>query len=125
MKILVVDDNAYILELVKHFLKGGDYVVECASNVASAIGILDTQKGFSLVITDIIMPGEDGTKLARYVKENYGSIPVLAITGGVENAVEDFKNYADMFADETLAKPFKPDELIGAIERLTKSQKCA
>ena len=122
MKILVVDDNAYILELVKHFLKGEEHVIECTSDVKSAIKIFDSQKDFSFVITDIVMPGEDGMKLVQHVKRNYNNVPVLAITGGVENAVEDFKNYADMFADETLTKPFSRDDLMAAICRLTSAK---
>ena len=121
MKLLVVDDNEYILELVKYFLREKNYQIEVAPDVATAIKLLQQHSDFSIVITDIVMPGEDGTKLAQHVKESHPKIPVLAITGGVENAVEDFKNYADMFADETLGKPFKPEELIGAIERLTSS----
>lgn len=119
MKLLVVDDNEYIQELVKYFLREKDYEIQFASDVKGAIALLEEQNDFSLVITDIVMPGADGTKLAQHVKEKYSSIPVLAITGGVENAVKDFKNYADMFADETLTKPFKPEELVEAIERLT------
>lgn len=121
MKLLVVDDNEYILELVKYFLRDKNYEIEVAPDVQTAIGLLQKHSDFSIVITDIVMPGEDGTKLAQHVKSTYPCIPVLAITGGVENAVEDFKNYADMFADETLGKPFKPEELIGAIERLTQA----
>ena len=68
--------------------------------------LLKDDGGFDLVITDIVMPGLDGAKLAQHVKDMKPHIPVIAITGGVENATADYAHYADMFSDETLSKPF-------------------
>ncbi len=118
MKILVVDDNQYILEVVSFMLKDQAVELELRSDVDGAIEAFDKNEGFDLVITDIVMPEKDGTKLAKHIKEKNGNVPVLAITAGVENATEDYMNYAAMFADETMAKPLKKDELLDAIKRL-------
>ena len=117
MKILVVDDNQFILEVIQHMLgeEGHDFVTH--NNVDDAIAFLEKDR-CGLVITDIVMPEKDGTKLAQYVKSKTPELPVLAITGGVENAIEDYAHYAEMFADKVLTKPLKKDELIDTIKAL-------
>ena len=118
MKILVVDDDRFILELIVFMLETEGYEIETCSSVDEAVALLNEQK-FGLVITDIVMPEKDGTKLAHYVNSLKPSIPVLAIPGGIENAVDDYVHLADMFADETMAKPLKKDELLETVKRLT------
>lgn len=117
-RVLVVDDDILILELLKHVLQKEGYEVEIRNDVGSAIAAFDEQGCFDLVITDIVMPGEDGTELAKYVHSMYPGVPVMGITGGVENAVNDYVNFAEMFMDETLAKPFTSKEIVEAARRL-------
>ena len=117
MKILVVDDNQFILEVIQQMLEGQGYELFPKNNVDDAIAHLEGDP-CNLVITDIVMPEKDGTKLAQYVKAKTPEIPVLAITGGVENAVQDYAHYAEMFADKVLIKPLKKEELIDVINEL-------
>ena len=100
-------------------LDGQGHDITIMNNVDDAIDYLDKGAGCDLVVTDIVMPEKDGTKLARYVKAQKPEIPVLAITGGLENALEDYAHLADMFADEVLTKPLKKDHLVKTIKRLT------
>lgn len=118
MKLLVVDDNQFILEVIKQMLDGQGHEITAMNNVDDAIAHLDEEGGCDLVVTDIVMPEKDGTKLAQYVKAQKPEIPVLAITGGVENAVDDYANLAEMFADEVLTKPLHKDSFIETINRL-------
>jgi DNA-binding response OmpR family regulator len=118
-KILVVDDDQFILELVKSALGTEDYDIHTAFSADEAVRLVDTES-FDFLITDIVMPpGQDGTKLIQYVKAKYPGMPVLAMTGGIENAVNDYVNLADMFSDYTLKKPFGKEELIEAISELS------
>ena len=117
MKLLIVDDNAFILKVIEQMLDGEGHDITAKSNVDDAIANLETAP-CDLVITDIVMPEKDGTKLAQFVKSKKPEIPVLAITGGVENAAQDYAHYAEMFADEVLQKPLKKDELIATIAKL-------
>ena len=117
MKILVVDDNQFILEVIQKMLDGQGHELFPKNNVDDAIAHLEGE-ACNLVITDIVMPEKDGTKLAQYVKSVTPEIPVLAITGGVENAAQDYANYAEMFADKVLTKPLKKDQLIDVINEL-------
>jgi DNA-binding response OmpR family regulator len=117
MDILVVDDNAFILEMIRHILDADVYNVHSCTNVEDALAEMDGRE-FDLVITDIIMPVKNGVDFIREIKRRGATAPVLAITGGIENAVEDYVNYADLYADETLAKPFKHREFIAVVDRL-------
>lgn len=117
MDILVVDDNAFILEMIRHILDADLYNIHACTNVEDALSEIDARE-FDLVITDIIMPHKSGVDFIREMKRRGVGSPVLAITGGVENAVEDYVNYADLYADETLAKPFKHREFIAVVDRL-------
>lgn len=117
MEILVVDDNAFIIEMIKNILDAGDYNIRTCNNVEEALSEVDG-RDFDLVITDIIMPVKSGVDFIREMKRRGLATPILAITGGVENAVEDYVHYADLYADETLSKPFKHREFIAAVERL-------
>lgn len=118
MNLLVVDDNAFILEVIQKMLEDQGHEIAAFNNVDDAVAHLEAGGACDLVITDIIMPEKDGTKLAQYVKTQTPEIPVLAITGGVENAVEDYAVLAEMFADEVLTKPLKKDTFIETINRL-------
>lgn len=121
MKILVVDDNRYILALIQNMLKGEGFKIELCSHVDDAVDVLEQGGDVDLVITDVIMPEKDGAKLAEYVRAKSPSTPILAITGGIENAVEDYVNYGAMFADEAIAKPVSKDTLLTTIKKLTKA----
>lgn len=117
MKVLLVDDDDLILDLLNGVLERENHDVTICANAQEAIDAVNDS--YDLVITDIVMPGQDGTKLAKHVKEKYSNTPVIAITGGVENAVQDYEHLGDMFADETLGKPFRPQDLLETIERVT------
>ena len=121
MKIMVVDDNEYILELIKHMLKSEPFELSFCRTVDQAVSMFESGADIGLVITDIIMPEKDGTQLMQYIKDRDASIPVLAITGGLENAQDDYMNYAEMFADDAMAKPFKKEDLLGKIRDMTAS----
>ena len=115
INVLVVDDSPETVELIKRNLQSVGYQVYTASNVQSAIRLLDTI-GFSLVITDLKMPGGNGIELVRHVSENHKGVGVLVITGfpSIEGAIESIK----IGAEEYLVKSFTDEELFRAVERV-------
>lgn len=119
LNILLVDDDEFILNLVRKSLEKVGHTIQVADSAERALSHLADGHDFDLVITDIVMPGKDGGELAKHVKDLQPDLPVIAITGGIENAVEDYAVYAEMFTDETLAKPFRSDQLMAAVERVT------
>src|SRR5690606_22388001 len=90
--------------------------VECAYNTTDALNIFIARQDIELVITDIVMPNEDGTKLIKHLKNMKPDLPVMAMTGGIENALDDYVAFASLYSDFTLSKPFTKSELIEGIE---------
>lgn len=113
-KILTVDDNTNTREIIQRNLKNEGYTVLTASNVNSAIKILENTE-IDLIITDLKMPHISGLDLVKHVRENYKNSEVIVITGypTIESAVEAVK----IGADDYIAKPFKNKDLFKAVER--------
>jgi len=111
--VLVVDDAADTVEVLRRNLQGRGLEVLTASSVGPAVGALGQHK-VDLVITDMRMPGESGLALIRHVSENLPDTEVLVITGyaTVEGAVEALKAGAENY----LAKPFTDSELFAAVD---------
>lgn len=110
--ILVVDDSAATLEVLQRNLSGKGYRVYTSTGTSEAIGVLASTP-VDLVITDLKMPGPSGLDLVRHVRQNFGDMEVMMITGyaTVEGAVEAVKSGAE----EYLSKPFTDDELFQAV----------
>lgn len=77
--ILVVDDSPETVELIKRNLETRGYEIYSASNVQSAVNILNSVN-IALVITDLKMPGENGMELVRHVAENCKGTGTLVIS---------------------------------------------
>lgn len=116
MRILIVDDDRVIHEILKKALLPSGHEVECAFNTTDALNIFITRQDIELVITDIVMPNEDGTKLIKQLKNMQPDLPVLAMTGGIENALDDYVAFANLYSDFTLSKPFTKTELMEGIK---------
>lgn len=115
MKILVVDDDRFIHEMVKMALASLGDEIHHAFGTEEAMELFHQHDDIDLVITDIVMPGQDGTKLIQQIKQINELMPVLAMTGGIENAVDDYVCLANMYSDFTLAKPFTKTALLDGI----------
>lgn len=113
-RILVVDDDPGMLEVLQRNLSAAGYQVFAASVVADALDILHSTP-VDLVITDYKMPRVSGLDLIRHVRENLRDTEVMMITGyaTIEGAVQAVKTGAE----EYLSKPFTDQELLAAVER--------
>jgi DNA-binding response OmpR family regulator len=108
--ILVVDDDAAILEIVADVLEYEGYVVETALNGATAIEVVE-RTAPRLVLLDMRMPLLDGWGFARVLRERGIELPILVMT-----AARDAAGWADEIgAAGFLAKPFDIAELLGAV----------
>lgn len=116
-KILVVDDEADILELLKYNLKKEGYNVKAVNNGADAV---ETAKNFypDLVLLDIMMPNQDGVETCRQLRE----IPELENTFIVFLTArsEEYSEVAafDIGADDYITKPIKPRALMSRISAM-------
>jgi signal transduction histidine kinase/DNA-binding response OmpR family regulator len=114
--LLLVDDQIQILGLMKDIL-GHQYRIHTATNGLAALKILDSEK-VDLVISDVLMPGMDGFKLCKNIKDNIETthIPVILLTAKAE--IEDRIEGLQMGADSYIPKPFHPEHLFISIESL-------
>jgi len=118
--ILVVDDDDRIRELVKQYLEEKKFIVSTASDAANAKKIIAILK-FDILILDIMMPGESGLSLTKYIKKN-NTTPIILLTAKGE--AKDRIQGLELGADDYLGKPFEPRELLLRIKNiLNKTQK--
>lgn len=116
--LLVVDDDDRIRDLLKQYLARHGFRVTAAPGGAAARKLIETID-FDLAVFDVMMPGEDGFSLTRWLRERKGAAgrtPVLMLTarGLAEDRIEGLK----LGADDYLAKPFEPEELLLRIEAI-------
>lgn len=118
LTVLLVDDEPLILELITRILKIERFSVIDCTNVEKALEILKKEK-INIVLSDIHMPGRTGVELLVHVKEFYGDIPVILLTG--KKGAYPEKDIMSQGADGYFAKPFKNTEVVGLIRKLTKN----
>tara|TARA_B100001750_G_scaffold246574_2_gene269301 strand:+ start:531 stop:1238 length:708 start_codon:yes stop_codon:yes gene_type:complete len=114
--ILAVDDDDRIRRLLAQYLTKNGYIVVTADNAETARMILK-QYDFDLCVLDIMMPGEDGLSLAPFIHKSY-DIPILLLTAKTEP--NDRIAGLETGADDYLAKPFEPKELLLRIQAILK-----
>lgn len=117
-KILIVDDDPHIRELIRIILaKEGLSIVE-AEDGEVAMTLLEQDK-MDLIILDIMMPNMDGWTFCREVRTNYtDTMPILMLTAKGETT-QKVKGF-DLGADDYLVKPFAPAELLARVKALLK-----
>ncbi|MCR9107668.1 response regulator [Marivita sp. XM-24bin2] len=106
--LLIVDDDERIRGLLQKFLIRNGFLVSAARDAAHARRIL-SGLDFDLIVLDVMMPGEDGISLTRGIREG-SSTPILLLTARAET--EDRIAGLEAGADDYLAKPFEPKELL-------------
>lgn len=110
--ILVVDDHGEIRDLLKRFLEQHGFRVSVARDGREMKRLLE-EREMDLIVLDLMMPGEDGLTLCRELRVK-SSIPVIMLTAMGEET--DRIIGLEMGADDYLAKPFNPRELLARIK---------
>lgn len=116
-RILVVDDDSALRRLVATVLERKKFAVTEAPDGGKAVGMLE-MGAFDLVITDIVMPEIEGLELVRHIRSLHPATKVMVVSGGGSHLVSYTQLAKQLGADDVLAKPFTPAELISAVERL-------
>lgn len=117
MKVLIVDDDQLCHEVVRSILDSAGIKTQSCYNVDSALDVLSANS-FDLIVTDVIMPGRHGTELIQQLRSEGNQTPIIAMTAGHENAVDDYVFNAGMFADVSLPKPLHRQEFLELVESL-------
>ncbi len=110
--ILVVDDEPHIIELVKLYLKGENYNVEEAYTGTQALSKFAATKP-SLVVLDLMLPEIDGWEVCRRIRRE-SEVPIVMLTARTDDI--DKIVGLELGADDYLAKPFNPRELVARIK---------
>ena len=112
--LLVVDDDARLRELLRRYLTDQGFRVTTAGDAEEARARL-ASIAFDLLVLDVMMPGESGLDLTRSLRRD-GRLPILLLTAMAEP--EDRINGLEHGADDYLAKPFEPRELVLRIRNI-------
>jgi len=116
-KILVVDDENDILELVRFNLNKAGYSVDCASTGESALEKIKHHKP-DLILLDLMLPGIDGLEVCKILKSNpeTAQIPIIMLTAKSEET--DIVVGFELGADDYITKPFSPRVLVARVKTL-------
>ena len=115
-KVLIVDDDIHINELIDMYLKSGGYSTKKCFNGNDACNIVESED-IGLVILDVMLPGKDGIEVLKYIRKN-SDVPVIMLTAKGE--VFDKVLALELGADDYMVKPFDPKELLARVKAVTR-----
>ena len=112
-RLLVIDDDPSLHELLNAMLAGADWAVDCASSGEEALARLQSNS-YDLLLSDILMPGMDGLTLLAELRKSHREIPVVMMT--VNNTPDHILVSLRREAAAYLSKPFARETLINTLE---------
>lgn len=117
-KILIIEDDDLLRNLLTRFLSKHGYQTESAEDGEKGLLCLK-ETVFDLIITDIIMPGKEGIETIQEIRSILKDLPIIAISGGGRMSADSYLPLAEMLgANCTLAKPFRNEELLNKVREL-------
>ena len=115
MKILLIEDEPGIARLIRRGLTDAGYLVEATANGRQGMEMLG-EKGYSLLLLDLMVPGLDGWQVCEALRAQGSQIPILMLTA--RDTVPDRVRGLDLGADDYLPKPFEFPELLARVRSL-------
>jgi len=122
LKVLIVEDDAMLNDLMKTALEKSGFYVEYAYNALDGIKILES-KTLDLIVSDIMLPGMDGFAFAETVRKISKSIPILFVTA--KDSFEDKQKGFNLGIDDYMVKPIDLGELMLRVHALLRRSKIA
>jgi len=115
-RILLVDDEIELVDLVQMRLEAEGYEVDIAHDGNGALDRIHLSPP-DLIILDLMLPGVDGYQICSTLKqdEQYKNIPIIIFSAKTQE--QDEQKAMNLGADGYLRKPFRPDELLAAVQR--------
>jgi DNA-binding response OmpR family regulator len=113
-KILIIDDEVNIIELAKLYLQRDGFIVEAANKGQDGLAMLNTVNP-DLIILDIMLPDIDGFEVCRQIRAK-SKVPILMLSARREDV--DKIIGLELGADDYLAKPFNPHELVARVKAI-------
>jgi DNA-binding response OmpR family regulator len=114
-RILVVDDESYIRDLIRDTLTAKGYQVGVAANGVEALDMLPRDR-FDIMVTDVVMPGMEGLELVKQVKRLHPQVRIVVLTGYPRSS--DIGDFLLQGADDFLPKPFRANALLAVLRKV-------
>jgi CheY-like chemotaxis protein len=119
-RVLVVDDDSSVATAIRTFLQYEGLEVVLADGGCSALDIIEIT-GIDVIIVDIYMPGMDGFQVIRAFQQRAPTIPIIAMSGYLfrdspTSTPDLLAKAAELGATRCLQKPFRPSELMAAVD---------
>jgi two-component system phosphate regulon response regulator OmpR len=118
-KILVLDDDMRLRELLKRYLSEQGFHVDAVPD-SPAMDRALVRERYDLLVLDLMLPGEDGLGVCRRLRANKNTLPIIMLTAMGEDV--DRITGLEMGADDYLAKPFNPRELLARVQAVLRRQ---
>ena len=118
VRVLVVDDDAALAEMIGIVLHSEGFATDTVGDGAAAVEAFRTTKP-DLVLLDLMLPGMDGIEICRRIREESG-VPIVMLTAKSDTA--DVVQGLEAGADDYIAKPFKPKELVARVRARLRRQ---
>ncbi|MGA1825784.1 MAG: response regulator [bacterium] len=121
-RILVIDDDSQIQDMLKQMLERAGYDVIIAPNGKVAVKI-NSEKPADLIITDLIMPEMEGIETIRKLKRDFPDVAIIAMSGGGRIGPDSYLGMVKKFGVKyTFVKPIKREDLLTAIREILNQQ---
>jgi DNA-binding response OmpR family regulator len=119
-KILVADDEPYILRSLSFVLKREGFTVEVARDGEETLKKVEEFKP-KILFLDIMMPKKDGYQICKYLKNNHDTKDIYIIMLTARGQVIDKKKGIELGADDYITKPFSPREIVSKVKNILES----
>lgn len=118
-KVLVVDDDMRLRHLLERYLKEQDFYVRTAADSTQMDRLLE-RENYNIMILDLMLPGEDGLSICKRLRSQGNKMPIIMLTAKGDEV--DRIIGLELGADDYLAKPFNPRELLARIKAVLRRQ---
>ncbi len=117
-RILVIEDDPFVRTMIREILEADGHDLSTAEDGVAGCALLQVES-FDLLITDIVMPNQDGLETILATRREQPELPILAISGGGRYEWTDVLESAELFgATRTLTKPFAVEALVTCVHEL-------
>lgn len=120
-RAVVVEDDQIIVMLLQHLLSRRGFEVQIATDGRQAVDLLNTlPEPPTLVLLDVMLPYLDGFELIKLIREHstWNNVPIIMLTS--KSQEQNIVRALDQGANDYILKPFRPEELLARIRRITK-----
>ncbi|MFT8314041.1 MAG: response regulator transcription factor [Clostridium sp.] len=114
-KILIVDDEMKIVEVIKSYIENSNFYAFTAANGNEAINLFYNVNP-DLIILDLMLPDINGEEICKFLRIKKSKVPIIMLTAKIGE--DDILNGLDIGADDYITKPFSPRQLVARVKAL-------